>query len=123
MFWMSKPELASRLIAALEFNANKNPGARSNKLILMTPAGTITCSDAEIRTTQEGTGELLDLALSIEISEEVTEVVDGNSTKEAFLYCVDAEIATYNGSTLCVPKIAIALDSVFGFTMGSMDRP
>lgn len=124
MFKMSKEELVARLSAVVSTDFSKllTDDARERKLILLTPAGMVTCRDAKICDTEEvaeTAGEtkslnLLEMALSVKLPDDSQADVE----EKMFLYCVDATITPYSGGTINVPGICIALESVFGFSLG-----
>lgn len=124
MFMMSKEELVARLSAVVSTDLSKllKNDEPERKLILLTPAGMVTCRDAKICKPEElveTAGEtksmnLLEMALSVKMPEESQTDED----EEMFLYCVDATITPYSGGTINVPAICIALESVFGFSLG-----
>ena len=124
MFKMSKEELVARLsvVTSADFSKFLTDDVQERKLILLTPAGLITCRSAKISDTEEvietagetKTLNLLEMALSAKMPDDSQAGVE----ERTFLYCVDATITPYSGGTINVPGICIALESVFGFSLG-----
>ena len=126
MFKMSKQELVARLIASAEVGLRSlSDDDRKRQLILLTPAGMITCTEAKLSSYDEVIAKsaetrnvnIMEFALTSKGPESVNSLGD----EETFLYCVDAVITPYSGGRINVPSICIALESVFGCSIGFVD--
>lgn len=126
MFSMSKKELAARLQATSGIDLSKfGDDTQSRKMLLLTASGMMSCSDINLRSYDDVLKEsqetnsinLLDLALTAQLPEKV-EIEDD---KKVFLYCVDVQFLPNSGVNIIdIPAICVDLDSVFGFSFGSL---
>jgi len=119
VFRMSKEELVVRLnatIAALE----NHPYRRSNKLLLFTDSGMISCNEAELRSTSELEGETSIPVQEIALSQDIDSgAADSNGwIEEEFLYCTDVKIRAHGGHTIRLPFLCVALQDVHAFSVG-----
>ena len=126
MFSMSKEELVARLQATARADNTKYQGDLQNqKLFLLTQAGIMSCSDINLRSYDDvlqdaktkNSCNLLDLALATPLPGDAKI----EKVEKTFLYCVDVDFLPHSGGNLIsLPAICIDLDSVFGFSFGTL---